>query len=55
MAPFKNDKAGETVALKRAIQNLVDNGKLIVAGGPKFIEKYGTTQKAYHVHPSVLD
>jgi len=55
MASFRNDKAGETVALKRTINNLVDNGKLIVAGGPEFIKKYGTTQKSFHVHPSLLD
>jgi hypothetical protein len=55
MAAFRNDRAGGLAALKRAINALVDNGKLIVAGGPKFVEKYGTNQKAYHIHPSVLD
>jgi hypothetical protein len=55
MASFRNDKAGETVALKRTIQGLIDNGKLIVAGGPEFIKKYGTTQKAFHIHHSLLD
>ena len=55
MAAFRSDRVGETVALKRSIQNLIDNGKLIVATGSKFAEKYGTTQKAYIVHSSVLD
>jgi len=55
MAAFRNDKAGESVALKRAIQQLVDNGKLIISGGPKFVEKYGTTQKAFGIHPSIFD
>lgn len=55
MAAFQNDRIGGNGALKRAIGALVDNGKLIAAGGPKFVEAYGTTQKAYHVHPSALD
>jgi len=55
MASFKNDRAGALAALKRTIQAFVDNGKLIPAGGHEFIQKYGTTQKAFRVHPSVLD
>ncbi len=55
MASFRNDRAGATIALKRTIQNLIDNGKLIPISSMELSTKYGTTQKAYHIHPSILD
>lgn len=55
MASFKNDKLGALTALKRSIQAFVDNGKLIPAGGPDFVKKYGTTQKAFYIHDDVLN
>ena len=55
MASFRNDRIGGTIALKRAIQNLVDNGKLIALSSIELSSKYSTTQKAYAIDPSVLD
>lgn len=46
---FKNDKIGATNALKRAVQNLVDGGKIAEVTGKKYFEKYNTTQKAFTV------
>lgn len=55
MASFRNDRVGGTVALKRTIQNLVDNGKLIVVSNADLHAKYSTTQKAFYIMPTVLD
>lgn len=55
MASFRNDKVGGTIALKRTIQNMVDNGKLIVVSNTDLHSKYNTTQKAFYILPSVLD
>lgn len=55
MAAFRTDRIGGLNALKRTIQLLVDNGKLVLVSGPEVIKKYSTTEKAYYIHPSILD
>lgn len=54
MASFRNDKAGGAIALKRSIQNMIDNGHLISLTSIETSSKYSTTQKAYAIHPSIL-
>lgn len=55
MASFRNDRIGATVALKRTIQIMVDNGKLIPFSSIELSSKYDTTQKAFFIHPSILE
>ncbi len=55
MASFRNDRLGGMAALKRAIQMFVDNGKLIPITAVDLVKKYETTQKAYYIHPSILE
>lgn len=55
MASFRNDKSGATAALKRTIQVLIDHGKLTVVSNTELVGKYSTTQKAFYIHPSILD
>ena len=55
MASFRNDKIGATLALKRTIQNMIDNGKLIALTPADLHTKFNTTQKSYYIMPSVLD
>jgi hypothetical protein len=55
IASFRNDRLGATAALKRSIQTLIDNGKLIAVSSIELSSKYDTTQKSYYVHPSILD
>jgi hypothetical protein len=49
VASFRNDRAGATVSLKRAIQNLVDSDRLKELGKVWCNEKYGTTQRCFIV------
>lgn len=44
---FKDDKGGGTVALKRAIQNLVDSDRIKEVGKMWVNEKYGTSQRCF--------
>jgi len=46
---FRLDRSGATVALKRAIQNLVDNDRLKELGKVWVNEKYGTSQRCFIV------
>lgn len=55
MASFRNDRLGGTIALKRAIQALIDNGKLISIGPVELVKAYSTTQKAYYIHETILE
>lgn len=55
MASFRNDRIGGTGALKRTIQNMIDNGRLITLSSVELFKKYETTQKAYYIHPSILE
>lgn len=55
MSSFRNDRSGGTIALKRTIQNMIDNGKLIVLSAAELTSKYNTTQKAFFIHPSILE
>lgn len=53
---FRLDKSGATVALKRAIQNLVDSDRLKELGKVWCNEKYGTSQRCFVVSDlSILD
>lgn len=53
---FRLDRAGATIALKRAIQNLVDSDRLKEIGKVWCNEKYGTSQRCFVVHDtSILD
>jgi hypothetical protein len=53
---FRLDRAGATVALKRAIQNLVDSDRLKELGKVWAQEKYGTSQRCFVVSDlSLLD
>jgi hypothetical protein len=47
ISSFRNDKAGATVAIKRAIQNLVDADRLKELGKVWANEKYGTSQRCF--------
>lgn len=55
IASFRNDRQGATIALKRAIQNLVDNGYLRLLSSVDTSTKYNTVMKAYSIHHSILD
>lgn len=55
MASFRNDRIGATSALKRTIQNMVDNGKLVAVASIEVSTKYKVSQKCYYAHPSILD
>ncbi len=46
---FRLDRAGATIALKRAIQNLVDSDRLKELGKVWVNEKYGTSQRCFIV------
>jgi len=53
---FRLDKAGATIAMKRAIQNLVDSDRIKEIGKVWCNEKYGTSQRCFVVHDtSILD
>jgi hypothetical protein len=53
---FKNDRAGPTVAIKRAIQNLVDADRIREVGKILINDKYGTSQRCFVVADlSILD
>jgi len=53
---FRLDRAGATIALKRAIQNLVDSDRLKELGKVWCNEKYGTSQRCFVVADlSILD
>ena len=55
VAVFRNDKFGATAALKRAIQLLVDNGRLVAVSPKELSDRFRTTQKSYHIDASILD
>jgi hypothetical protein len=55
LAIFQNDRIGGLAALKRCLQLFVDDGKLVATNGPEFMKKYNTSQKAWAIHPSILD
>ncbi len=46
-APFKNDKMGSTIAIKRCVQTLLDADTIREIGKNELGSKYGTTQKSY--------
>lgn len=46
---FQNDRMGSTIALKRAIQALIDSDTIREIPPSQMIEKYGTKAKAYVV------
>lgn len=53
---FRLDRAGATVALKRAIQNLVDSDRIKEVGKAWVNEKYGTSQRCFVIADlSILD
>lgn len=53
---FKNDKSGGTIAIKRAIQNLVDSDRIKELGKVWCNEKYGTSQRCFIVNDlTILD
>lgn len=53
---FRNDKAGATFAIKRAIQNLIDSDRISEAGKQWMIDKHGTNQRCFMVKDlSILD
>ena len=49
LTAFKNDKMGSTIAIKRAIQTLVDSDKLREVGRQDLAKQYGTVQRAFIV------
>lgn len=49
LAPFRNDRLGATVALKRTLQTLVDNDKLREIPKREMSDKFGSTQRAFMV------
>ena len=51
LASFRKDRLGESFALKRAVQKLVDNGKLLVID----LRKYNTARKAWKITPDLLE
>jgi len=56
LSAFRNDKAGPTVAVKRAIQNLVDSDRIKELGKVWCNEKYGTSQRCFIVNDlTILD
>lgn len=55
-AAFRNDKGGPTIAIKRAIQNLVDSDRIKELGKVWASEKYGTSQRCFVVNDlAILD
>lgn len=53
---FRNDKGGPTIAIKRAIQNLVDADRIKELGKVWAHEKYGTSQRCFVVNDlAILD
>lgn len=56
LSPYRNDKNGSTVAVKRAIQNLVDSDRLREVGKQYSNDKFGTSQRCFVVNDlSLLD
>lgn len=56
LSSFRNDKLGPTVAIKRAIQNLIDNDRIREVGKKWVGDKYGTSQRAFIIHDlTILD
>ena len=56
VSAFRNDKAGATVAIKRALQNLVDSDRLKETSKQLMMDKYGTYQRCFVVSDmSILD
>lgn len=56
IAAFRTDKSGATFAIKRAIQNLIDNDRIKELGKVWTNEKYGTSQRCFVVADlSILD
>jgi hypothetical protein len=55
IASFRTDRNGATVALKRTLQNMIDNGKLIPLSPIELVKKYSTTQKAFYIDQSILE
>ncbi len=49
LSAFRNDRAGATPALKRALQNMVDGDLIREANREQLIIKCGTTQRAFVV------
>jgi hypothetical protein len=55
-AAFRNDRAGATVAMKRALQNLVDADRIREMGKPWASEKYKTSQRCFVINDvSILE
>jgi hypothetical protein len=55
-AAFRNDKGGPTIAIKRAIQNLVDADRIKELGKVWANDKYGTSQRCFVVNDlGILD
>ncbi len=53
---FRTDKAGATIAIKRAIQNLVDSDRIKELGKAWTNDKYGTSQRCFVIADlSILD
>ncbi len=53
---FRNDKSGATIAMKRAIQNLVDADRMRELGKVWTNDKYGTSQRCFALADlSILD
>lgn len=55
MASFRNDRMGATLALSRAVKNLIDNGYLSLINSVEMSAKYHTNMKSYKIHPSILE
>lgn len=47
---FRNDRGGPTIAVKRAIQNLVDSDRIKEAAKSYIHDKHGTNQRCFVVH-----
>jgi hypothetical protein len=47
LSSYRNDKLGPTIAIKRAIQNLIDSDRIREVGKKWVDEKYGTSQRAF--------
>lgn len=47
LSSYRNDKAGATIAVKRAIQNLIDSDRIREVGKKWVDDKYGTSQRAF--------
>ena len=55
-AAFRNDRAGATIAMKRAIQNLIDADRMKELGKVWTNDKYGTSQRCFALADlSILD